>query len=239
VEERWGSLGALTASVATKRSAHANAHLHAIRDRRFRSSEVVEDGATGNKEVERERSRNLAPIRRGDDNRGHRSQMRVPRSDATLSWKSKKKFENQSLRDADAAIVKSAAATFNKFSGDGSFLKRFDTDSQADSNKSSEVDKSYADNNGGQTSTSDSLDVVFEPTRVFEKLEEKGKRSISDGKRASEDKPVVHLERIPDGGSTAGLSANQVAAKAMRLRLSGKAKEADELLVWSALSTLR
>jgi hypothetical protein len=34
VEERWGSLGQLTVSVASRRAAPSHAHLHAIKDRK-------------------------------------------------------------------------------------------------------------------------------------------------------------------------------------------------------------
>ncbi|CAM6087896.1 unnamed protein product [Calypogeia fissa] len=228
VEDRWGSLANLTSSVAVRRSAHANAHLHAIRDRKTRKNEgSAEDGATDEKEPERGSKDGPRADRRDDDNRRYNSQMRVPRPDTSLSWKSRKKFENQPLRDEDAAIVRAAATRLNKYAGDGSFLRSFETEREAERSRSSMVDKPSMENPGEQASTSDSLDVVYEPTRVFKKLEEDLENRRGSEEETVQAKPVA---LPPDGGSSSGLSANQVAAKAMRLRLVGKTKEADELL---------
>lgn len=257
MEERWGSLGNLTSSVATRRSAHANAHLHAIRDRKSRRSEgdAADDNSgtgtrTGGDREPPERSSSHAERRGDHHNRGHSSQMRVPRSDS-LSWRGGKKVDNRPMREADAAIVRAAASTFNKFAGDGSFLKSFEADGRADrsSSRSAAAEKPSVETpGGGQASTSDSFEVVYEPARPFQKLaDDLEKRGSSGGDDGDEDapppaKPAAALPRRMEdggGGGTSGLSANQVAAKAMKLRLSGKAKEADELLVCCSSWNLR
>lgn len=44
VEERWGSLGQLTVSVASQRAAPSHAHLHAIKSRK---KEITDDDQAG------------------------------------------------------------------------------------------------------------------------------------------------------------------------------------------------
>ncbi|KAL2629865.1 hypothetical protein R1flu_014551 [Riccia fluitans] len=233
VEERWGSLGSLTSSVAVRRSAHANAHLHAIRDRRLRgepeNSEERASQRTENRSVEgknRERGRYA--------DREQVSRMRVPQLDSSLSWRSKKKYENRPLRTEDAAVVRAAASSMNKFANDGSFLKNFKPIelSPADMEPEAEDLSSIRQPERDGGSSSKILSDIAELRRIGGIASDD---SGSDSQKASERKsPVESGHKAPtrsDTGanSSAGLTANQVAAKAMRLRLMGKVEEADKL----------
>ncbi|KAG0566602.1 hypothetical protein KC19_7G076500 [Ceratodon purpureus] len=130
VEERWGSLASLTNSVAVQRAAHANAHMHAKRDRTRKADDRVSDApqaVEGKKGEEanvpededdrriRTGSRDYLKDVKAKDNR-----MRQPQVDRKLSWRNK-----GSIRPEDAAVLRAAAQTYNKFSDDGDFLKSF------------------------------------------------------------------------------------------------------------------
>lgn len=61
VEERWGSLGELTVSVASRTAAPSHAHLHAIKDRR---RGLTEERSTGSdKESQMDVKKVLAILR--------------------------------------------------------------------------------------------------------------------------------------------------------------------------------
>ncbi|BFI32110.1 hypothetical protein AXG93_1520s1150 [Marchantia polymorpha subsp. ruderalis] len=265
VEERWGSLATLTSSVAVKRSAHANAHLHAIRDRKSRNDDETVDGEE--KTFQRpERGFQGENRDRGRD-RDQVSRMRVPRVDPSLSWKSKKKYDNQSLRAEDAAIIRAAATTMNKFSNDGSFLKNFKPEGPAvaDDHPVAEEDSSVPPRGQGErlvdktsadiarlsrlggivADDADAREDFSVPSRgKDELLAAKTSADIARLSRlggivsddSSSDTETAPQKKLPDPpvknttpSSSAGLSANQVAAKAMRLRLMGKVEEAEKL----------
>jgi hypothetical protein len=175
VQERWDSLGQLTASVASGRAAPAYAHRFAQKNRERKagdgrpsdgekvrngggqpSAESKEEGRSeddkrpeGDKQSAEHRSSG-APHRRADEDRRpegdkrsgeHRrseapqdrgylrdvklekSQMRRPSEGASLSWRSRERV--RPMRDADAAVMRGAAAAMNQFPDDGSFLAKF------------------------------------------------------------------------------------------------------------------
>ncbi|CAL9115730.1 unnamed protein product [Musa textilis] len=117
VEERWGSLGQLTATVVTHRAAPAHAHLHAINDRKrgpMELSEVAPSDETkgGFQEVHgggRDYLRDVS---------SQTPQMRKPRHD-DLSWKRNK---GHNMSREDKSLISSAISSLNKFANDGSFM---------------------------------------------------------------------------------------------------------------------
>ncbi|KAG6556722.1 hypothetical protein Mapa_001665 [Marchantia paleacea] len=226
VEERWGSLATLTSSVAVKRSAHANAHLHAIRDRKTRNDDEIVDG--DEKTFQRpERGFQGENRDRGRD-REQGSRMRVPRVDPSLSWKSKQKYDNQSLRAEDAAIIRAAATTMNKFSNDGSFLKNFKPEEQAVADDHAVVaeDSSVPPRGQGELLVDKTSADIARLSRLGGILSDESSSDTEKApRRKSPDPPVKNTTP----SSSAGLSANQVAAKAVRLRLMGKVEEAEKL----------
>lgn len=126
VEERWGSLASLTNSVSVQRAAHANAHMHAKRNRTKKADDAdapqAVEGRKGDEanalEDEDDRrirtgSRDYLKEVKAKDNR-----MREPQVDRKLSWRNR-----GSIRPEDAAVLRAAAQTYNKFSDDGNFLK--------------------------------------------------------------------------------------------------------------------
>lgn len=136
VEERWGSLASLVDSVAIQRAAHANAHMHAKRDRTRKTTDTpqaaertkVEESKEGEDEDDRRirtGSRDYLKDVKVKDNR-----MREPRVDRKLSWRN-----SGGIRPEDTAILKAAVQTYNKFENDGNFLKRVPSSpSQKESN---------------------------------------------------------------------------------------------------------
>jgi hypothetical protein len=226
VEERWGSLAALTTSVAVQRAAHANSHMHAKRDRRRTSQgRDVSEGvgkADAPAEPEDEDDRRIRTSSRDylHEVKAEGSRMKAPQADCSLSWKSKGRGGKPGMRPEDAAVFRAAAVTYNKFNDDGSFFKGLNLKSAQEE----QVDL------GAQISAVDETPRLVESGAVL--------------KRESEEAPVTeHLTRISrievesdkrtesSGVQLQGLSTNQVAAKVMRLRLQGKHKEAEELLV--------
>lgn len=142
VEERWGSLASLTNSVSVQRAAHANAHMHAKRDRTRRTTddapraseerkgEETKEGEDADDKRIRTGSRDYLKDVKAKDNR-----MREPQVDRKLSWRNR-----GSIRPEDAAVLKAAAQTYNKFNNDGSFLKSLDSSMpQDESNASTRV----------------------------------------------------------------------------------------------------
>jgi hypothetical protein len=182
VQERWDSLGQLTASVASGRAAPAYAHRFAQKNRERKagdgrpsdgekekvqngggqpSAESKEEGRAeedkrpeGDKRSADHRSSG-APHRRADEHRrpeadkrpgehrrseapqdrgylrdvkSEKSQMRRPSEGASLSWRSRERV--RSMRPADAAVMREAAAAMNQFPDDGSFLAKFQKEAE-------------------------------------------------------------------------------------------------------------
>ncbi|KAK1310857.1 hypothetical protein QJS10_CPA08g00175 [Acorus calamus] len=121
VEERWGSLGELAASVASRRAAPTHAHLHAIKDRKRGVAEKSERNGRDQTERfteevgsgKREYLQNLS---------SPRPNMRRPKAHDSLSW-GKRKNQNMSVEDTE--LIASAVSGLNKFANDGSFHKAF------------------------------------------------------------------------------------------------------------------
>lgn len=182
VQERWDSLGQLTASVASGRAAPAYAHRFAQKNRERkigdgrpsdvenekvqngggqpsaeskeegrseedkrpegdkRSAEHRSSGARDRRADEqrrpegdkrsREHRRSEAPQDRGylRDVKSEKSQMRRPSEGASLSWRSRERV--RSMRPADAAVMREAAAAMNQFPDDGSFLAKFQKEAE-------------------------------------------------------------------------------------------------------------
>ncbi|KAI5401237.1 uncharacterized protein LOC127097652 isoform X1 [Lathyrus oleraceus] len=106
VGERWGSLGELTASVASGAAAPARAHLRAIKSRQRR---VAEDNLPDSEK----------PVQR-DSKRDRHHEMKAPKVQDSLSWRKRK---SQFVVAEGAEIVAAAASSLNKFANDGSFMR--------------------------------------------------------------------------------------------------------------------
>ncbi|GAB2217679.1 hypothetical protein Droror1_Dr00000882 [Drosera rotundifolia] len=180
-EERWGSLGNLAVSVASRSAAPSRAHLHAIRSRK---SGLSDDHASDlSKQGTRNADKNTDLH---DSKRIHHPDMRAPKLHDSFSW-GRRKTQNSS----DADLISSTVARLNKFENDGSFLQKVMT-----------VKNESIDISG------DKLDKISEaiPDSKMDLL----------GKRPDKDKQP--------------LSANQLAAKALQLRVKGQHEEADKLM---------
>lgn len=183
VEERWGSLGQLAVSVASRSAAAPRAHLHAIKTRRM--------GVAGEANLDSNKQRDTEMDTRRENTRDisvRCPEMKAPKVHDSLSWGRRK---GQKMRSEDAALLSNALSSLNKFSNDGNFMSEF-----VNQHKKAEC--------GSQDATSSKSDAIQE--------------AESDSalvKRREEKQP---------------LSANQLAAKAMQLRLKGKHEEAEKLL---------
>ncbi|KAL9231361.1 hypothetical protein vseg_006598 [Gypsophila vaccaria] len=112
------------------------------------------------------------------------------------------KRKGQNYHDKDAALISSAISSINKFANDGSFMSGI-------TNQENKSDSSFQDApKCVDTSEADHNSAVHESS------EQKSRNSAVH--ESSEQKPQ--------------LSANQLAAKAMQLRLKGKHEEANKLL---------
>ncbi|XP_042380872.1 CWF19-like protein 2 isoform X2 [Zingiber officinale] len=190
VEERWGSLGQLTASVAASRAAPSHAHLHAIRDRRKGPSEFPESVLSDRT------TRSIQQIHgEYNDISSRNSEMRRPKHD-NLSWK-KRRSSNMSAEDK--SLISSAISDLNKFANDGSFMERI----SQHQNKSADVSTNSADPSPREN------DQV-------EKRLQSLKEEVYEEKSLQSQTPV--------------LSANQLAAKVLQLRMKGKHEEAEKLV---------
>ncbi|OVA07564.1 Cwf19-like protein [Macleaya cordata] len=189
VEERWGSLGQLAVSAAS-RAAPVRAHLHAIRDRK-RKNETVSDGQVN---MDRE---NVNDGKREylKDVSLRRPEMREPKVHDSLSWRKRK---GQVMSTENAQIISSATSSLNKFTNDGSFFHQVASDHNKD-----------ADGPNVSSPTN------FEDTERVEL-----NMGSSEAVKPSEESAFGKQE----------LSANQLAAKAMQLRMKGKHEEAEKLL---------
>ncbi|CAL5395320.1 unnamed protein product [Camellia sinensis] len=181
VGERWGSLGQLAVSVASRTAAPSRAHLRAIKNRKKGLSEeqqtTVDD--RNEKNIGRERLRDC-----------RHSEMKVPKLHDSLSWGKRKSQSMSSNKDSD--LISTAMASLNKFANDGNFM--------------SEVIRQQNDDRGGS------------PYNCERNVESE----------------MVSFESQKPGESSAvvnqGMSANQLAAKALQLCLKGKHEEAEKLL---------
>nr|GEV61397.1 hypothetical protein [Tanacetum cinerariifolium] len=246
VKERWGSLGNLAVSVASNSAAPSHAHLHAIKDR-IRQQNRDQPGDQNETE-------------RDDSRKGMHAKMRVPRRDESLSWgkrrdvgdrrevskseepssradmkpalranqlaakvmqlrmKGKHAEADKLLKEAEVDEGKSktdtigsspqgdgTASSLQKFSNDGSFLHQFKGSQQQKNDDSSSTD-------GGD--------------RRDSKSEEPLSRTDGGDRRevSKSEEPSSRADMKP------ALSANQLAAKVMQLRMKGKHAEADKLL---------
>ncbi|XP_009394459.2 uncharacterized protein LOC103979925 isoform X1 [Musa acuminata AAA Group] len=135
VEERWGSLGQLTATVVAHRAAPARAHLRAINDRKRGPMELSEVAPSD------ETKEGIQEVRSGGrdylrDVSSQIPQMRKPRHD-DLSWK-RNKGRNMSMEDK--SLISSAISSLNRFANDGNFMDniaRFQSKDDGISNSSS------------------------------------------------------------------------------------------------------
>lgn len=184
VQERWGSLGHLAVSVASRNAAAPRAHLHAIKSRKMGASEELKsDSKNQSKGTEKEVGREYLK-----DVSVRHPEMRAPKVHDSLSWGRKK---GQHMHHRDAELVSKAISSINKFANDGNFME--DMVGPHEKNNVGPSDASSSKSDEIQEAQSDSL--------VQKSLEEK--------------QP---------------LSANQLAAKALQLRLKGKHEEAEKLL---------
>ncbi|KAG5560277.1 hypothetical protein RHGRI_003542 [Rhododendron griersonianum] len=116
VEERWGSVGQLAVSVASRKAASSRAHLHAIHNRKRgltgEHQTVVEDHneKIPGKNSGRESMRDVSC---------RRSEMKVPKLHDSLSWGKQKR---QTMSSEDSGLISSALSSLNRFANDGSFM---------------------------------------------------------------------------------------------------------------------
>lgn len=188
VEERWGSLASLTNSVAVQRAAHANAHMHAKRDRTRKADDRVTDApqaVEGRKgeEANAPEDEDDRRIRTGSrdylkDVKAKDNRMREPQVDRKLSWRSK-----GSIRPEDAALLRAAAQTYNKFSDDGDFLKNFGSSKpQEEPNTSTRV------------STVTRTTARVETTRTVKAIDSRDVKSDTGAHMATVSKSVTRVE---------------------------------------------
>lgn len=185
VEERWGSLGQLAASVSSRRAAPTHAHLHAIKDRRTGNSEISGTNLD---------SESNASTRKGQNNRDYLQGvssrnllMKKPKQDS-LHWK---KNRTQTLSQENSSLISSAISGINKFNNDGSFLESISNLRNKEKSPAKKEESDHGEYDIGSSS----------------------KRKVASG----------------DFINTQGLSANQLAAKVLQLRMKGRHEEAEQL----------
>ncbi|XP_052199215.1 uncharacterized protein LOC127806162 [Diospyros lotus] len=186
VEDRWGSMGQLAVSVASRRAAPSRAHLHAIKHRQKGLTEEQPTQGADKKE------KNIGREAQRDVSR-HHPEMKVPKLDDSLSWGKQK---SQIPSSKDSGLISAAISSLNKFANDGSFMQ--------------EVCNRQNDGHGGSVGSQYTLGRKLESDLG----------SIEQEKRPSDSGELVNQ----------GLSANQLAAKAMQLRLKGRHEEAEKLM---------
>ncbi|GMH18850.1 hypothetical protein Nepgr_020691 [Nepenthes gracilis] len=118
VEERWGPLGHLAASVASQKAAPSHAHLHSIRSRKMGLTEEHESNS--NNQNKRDVGKNIGRDYYKDTSSRH-LQMRTPKIHDSLSWG---KRNGQNMPNRDAELISSAVSSLNKFANDGSFMHK-------------------------------------------------------------------------------------------------------------------
>ncbi|KAK4263903.1 hypothetical protein QN277_029257 [Acacia crassicarpa] len=188
VEERWGSLGDLTTSLASHAAAPSRSHLRAIKSRRrgLTEDESLDSNDHG-KGTKRAYLRDVSVRHR---------EMKAPKIQDSLSWGKRK---SQAVAAEDVRIISAAASSLNQFTNDGSFMDEF-------------LSKKKNDFDG--------------PVHENIKL----KSSSSDDDRPAQISTNIKEPEPLTPGLGDGMSANQLAAKAMQLRLKGKHEEAEKLL---------
>ncbi|CBI26380.3 uncharacterized protein LOC100264750 [Vitis vinifera] len=186
VEERWGSLGQLTVSLASHAAAPSRAHLHAIKSRK---KGLTQEQQTPIQDYQRDSEKNSGREYLKDVS-VRNPEMKAPKVHNSLSW-GKRKGQNVSTKDV--GLISDAVASLNKFANDGSFMHEVVHRQNIDTG--GPLGSSYANCEGDVMSKSVSLET-----------------------------------NQPGEASKQALSANQLAAKALRLRMEGKHKEAEELL---------
>ncbi|KAH6821645.1 CwfJ-like family protein [Perilla frutescens var. hirtella] len=185
VEERWGSMGHLAASVASRGVAPTHAHLHAIKNRRKglvkgEQKNLDEENNSSEKDICQKSTKDVLP---------RHPKMKMPRVYDSLSWGKRE----SKMSAEDSALVSAAMSNLNKFSNDGNFMAGF---------MSKEVKR------GGRSSSSN-FEARAESTSV----------------------DFASSENKEDAGTLKpSMSANQLAAKALQLRMKGKHDEAEKLL---------
>ncbi|KAG1330883.1 CWF19-like protein 2 [Cocos nucifera] len=191
VEQRWGSLNQLAASVTASRAAPAHAHLRAIKGRKMRQAEssdaVAKGGTKGGDEEVPSGSRDYLR-----DVSSRHPEMRKPKQDS-LSWKRNK---DRRMSSEDKSLITEAMAGVNKFSNDGSFMENIIHLQRNDA------------------AVSDDPHTNMEAN--YHKANEMDLKKQSSCEMSSADKQV--------------LTANQLAAKVLQLRMKGKHEEAEKLL---------
>ncbi|XP_020206031.1 CWF19-like protein 2 [Cajanus cajan] len=179
VEERWGSVGDLTVSVASHTAAPARAHLCAIKNRQRGITE--ENSPDSDKLGRRDSKRDYLK-----DVSVRRHEMKAPKVQDSLSWGKRK---SQQVVAEGAGVISAAVSSLNKFTNDGSFMHDF----------------------GSKMSKNSDSSVLG--SAELEKVS-------LEAKTPGESSAIVKNE----------MSANQLAAKAMQLRLKGKHEEAEKLM---------
>ncbi|KAK6161384.1 hypothetical protein DH2020_004765 [Rehmannia glutinosa] len=184
VEERWGSMGHLAASVASHNVAPTHAHLRAIKNRR--KGLLKEEQTNIDEKINKSEKKSMKDVL------PRHPKMRVPKVHDSLSWG---KRGSKNLSTEDAALVSTALSNINKFSNDGNFLDKL---------------MHKEEDNSVDLSNPSKFEARPEPKSVdFASVENK------------EDSGAVKL----------AMSANQLAAKALQLRMKGKHEEAEKLLI--------
>lgn len=192
VEERWGSLNQLAASVTASRAAPAYAHLRAIKGRKMgqpESSDAVAKGGMkgGDEEILGGSQDYLRDVS------SRHPEMRKPKQDS-LSWK-RNRGQNMSLEDK--SLIAEAMSGVNKFADDGSFMEKI---IHLQRNDAAVSDDSHANMEANDHGANE-MDL----------------KEQSSCEMSSANKQV--------------LTANQLAAKVLQLRMKGKHEEAEKLSV--------
>ncbi|XP_042509659.1 CWF19-like protein 2 homolog isoform X2 [Macadamia integrifolia] len=191
VEERWGSLGQLVVSAASRASAPSHAHLGAIKDRKrevAKKHNVADDQSKNPEKLPGESQEYSKDISL------RHSKMKTPRVHDSLSWR---KSKSQKMSTEGVGLISVAASSLNTFANDGSFILEFSHHQKKD------------DGSMGSSHANYERDKYTKSVVVSSKTD-----------KHSEDSPVV----------TQGLSVNQLAAKALQLRMKGKNEEAERLM---------
>eukprot|EP00250_Pteridium_aquilinum_P011959 c20417_g1_i1 orf=100-2475(+) len=209
VEERWGSLADMTVSVSSKRAAHAHAHLHAMRDRKRIDSLKPEEkekeslGGEGKaQDTVAEKDRDIERITTGS--RDYLKDV----SSRSIKMKAPQAIDSLSWKRRKGGSGQSMRAEDKEiFHAAASALNQFQNDGTF-----------FQTFNEKQEQQGVAIDQAHKMTPDHQQQIERSVSSAAD------------LMSSAQSLSTESMSANQLAAKALQLRLRGKTKEADELL---------
>ncbi|KAG5074890.1 hypothetical protein JHK84_056121 [Glycine max] len=116
VEERWSSLGELTAAVASHAAAPARAHLRAIKNRQ---RGITEENSQDSDKHGRRDSKRQDYLK---DVSVRHHEMKAPKVRDSLSWGKRK---SQQVVAEGAGVISAAVSSLNKFANDGSFMHDF------------------------------------------------------------------------------------------------------------------